>query len=192
LTNGNWWITQPVKYPAQQKRVTELLAVLEQLVPAATITPGELHRRPGMEEEFGLESAPTTVVVHQEGVVTTIKLGRRTAPGDQVFAQVVGREAVYVLDAQVLQALPATVDDWRDRSLVNLVGAKFDTINITNAGRWIKIQYEPTNQVWRVHQPLPARADGVYLMAMLNALQTASVSGFVPAEGRPDLDALGL
>lgn len=192
LTNANWWMTQPVAYPAQKSRIVELLAVLEQLVPATSITPGELQRRPGMEEEFGLENPPTSLVLHQDGVVTTLKFGRRTAPGDQVFAQIVGREGIYVLDAEVLKLLPASADDWRDRALVDFQGLKFDTINITNAGRVIKLQFEATNQVWRVRQPLPARADGTYLLAMLQALQSTSVGSFVPAEGRADLETLGL
>jgi hypothetical protein len=28
LTNANWWLTQPVNYPAQESRIGELLAVL--------------------------------------------------------------------------------------------------------------------------------------------------------------------
>ena len=193
LTNANWWMTQPVNYPAQKSRIVELLAVLGQLVPATAITPGELHRRPGMEAEFGLENPPTSLVLHQDGVVTTLKFGRRTAPGDQVFAQIVGREGIYVLDAEVLKLLPASADDWRDRALVDFQGLRFDTINITNVGRpVIKLQFEATNQVWRVRQPLSARADGAYLETVLKALQSTSVGSFVPAEGRADLDTLGL
>jgi hypothetical protein len=193
FTNANWWMTQPVNYPAQQSRIAGLLAVLEQLVPATFITPGELQRRAGMEGEFGLENPPTSLVLQQDGVVTTIKFGQRTAPGDQVFAQIVGREGIYVLDAEVLKLLPASADDWRDRALVKFHSSGVHTINITNAGRpVIELQFEPTDQVWRVRKPLPARADGAYLMAMLEALKSSSVSGFVPAEGRPDLETLGL
>jgi len=192
LTNANWWMALPVAYPAQKSRIEELLAVLEQLVPATTITPGELQRRPGMEQEFGMENPPTSLVVQQDGVVTTIKFGRRTAPGDQVFAQIVGREDIYVLDAELLELLPASADDWRDRALVDFRGLQFDTINITNAGRVIKLQFEVTNKIWRVRQPLPARADGAYLLTMLQALQSTSVGSFVPGEQRADIDTLGL
>jgi hypothetical protein len=69
---------------------------------------------------------------------------------------------------------------------------KFDTINITNAGRWIKLQRDATNQTWRISHPLSARANGAHLMTLLEALQSSSAGGFVPAEGRPDLETLGL
>lgn len=192
VTNASWWMTQPVTYPALKSRVAALLAALEQLVPAAAITPAEVQRRPAMEAEFGLENPPISLVLQQDGVVTTLKLGRRTAPGDQVFAQVVGREDVYVLDADLLKLLPASADDWRDRALVDFSELKFDTVNITNGGRVIRLQLAATNQTWQLSQPLEARADGPYLLAMFQMLQAASVSGFVPEERRADLEALGL
>lgn len=191
VTNGGWWITRPRLFPAQKSRVDALLAALEQLVSTASIARSELQR-PNAEEEFGLDNPRTSLAIQYGGEVVRINFGRRTAPGDQVFVQIVGREDIYVLDAELLKLLPASPDDWRDRALVDFSNLKFNTISITNAGRVIKLQLDATNQTWRLTHPLEARADDAYLLAMLQQLQGTSVSGFVSDERRPDLETLGL
>ena len=192
ITNANWWLTQPMLYPAEKSRVEELLTGLSQLLPAQAISRSEIQRRPKAEEEFGFDNPRTTLTIHQGQEVTTLKFGRPTAPGDQVFLQIVGREDVFVVDAALAKLLPASADDWRDAALVDLRTLKFDTISITNAGRLTRFQIEATNHSWRMTDPLQARADGDYLLAMLRQLQATRVSSFVPEERRPDLDALGL
>jgi hypothetical protein len=87
LTNGHWWITQPMLYPAQKTAVDRLLTGLQQLIPAAMIARNELQRRPKAEEEFGFDNPQASLVIHQEAVLPTIKFGRRTAPGDQEPAE---------------------------------------------------------------------------------------------------------
>lgn len=192
VTNANWWITQPILYPAQKSAVELLLTSLQQISPATTISRSELKQRANAEEEFGLNTPQASLVIQQEGYEARIKFGRRTAPGDQVFVQVVGREDIFVMDADLLKLLPAAPDAWRDRSLLALSALKFDALSITNNTGTIMLRRDPTNQVWRIVSPLPTRADTLYVEAMLHQLQDVRVSGFVSDTRRADLDTLGL
>jgi hypothetical protein len=191
LTNAQWWITQPIRYPAQKTTIDALLSALEKIIPDTIVSRNELQR-PEAEAEFGFDHPQASLVIQQETTLPAIKFGRRTAPGNQVFVQVVGREDIYVVDAEVLNFLPASVDEWRDRALVDFRDLRFNSINITNAGRVIKLQLDPTNQTWQLIQPLEARADDGYLLGMMQQLQQTRITEFVPEERRPDLDALGL
>ena len=87
-TNLGWTITQPVTFPANQARIETLLAVLERLAPATVITARELQNHPKADEEFGFHN-PQYLLELQQADWRTLKFGARTAPGDQVFVQVI-------------------------------------------------------------------------------------------------------
>lgn len=191
-TNAGWWLTQPLLYPAQSSQVEALLEALEKLIPATVVSRNELNNPAGADAEFGLSNPQISLDLQLVGELRTIKFGQRTAPGSEVFVQVVGREDIYVLDADLLRLIPANAAVWRDSSLVNLNALDFDRLHITNAGNVIRLYLDATNQAWRLSQPLPARADGTYLQAMLQMLAATRVSSFVAEERRAEWDAMGL
>src|SRR5262245_31090747 len=56
-TNGTWFLTEPIRYPAQTARIETLLNALENLTPAAPpMTARELREHPKAESEYGLEN----------------------------------------------------------------------------------------------------------------------------------------
>jgi hypothetical protein len=190
-TNSGWTITQPVAFPANQTRVEALLAVLERLAPATVITARELQNHPKADEEFGFHN-PQYLLELQQADLHTLKFGARTAPGDQVFVQVVGGVDVFVVDAELMKLLPGSINDWRDPTLLDLGSLVFDRISITNAGKVIALQHDATNNLWRSSEPLPARADRRHLDLLLQKLHGLSISQFVSDDPAADLDTFGL
>ena len=73
---------------------------LERLTPAPYITARELRGRPNADEEYGFATPLASILIEQPGYTARLRVGARTAPGDQVFLQVVGVEGVYVVDAE--------------------------------------------------------------------------------------------
>jgi hypothetical protein len=191
-TNAAWWLKQPVNFPGQASRIEALLAGLEHLVPVAVISAGELLRHPKADEEFGFDNPQTSLDLQQGDSSTRLKFGRPTAPGDQVFVQVVGGIDIYVVDAELMKLLPGSANDWRDPALVDLRPLGFDRISITNAGKVIELQSDPANKLWRITSPLPARADAGRLLLSLQKLQGLSISGFISDDPRADLEGFGL
>jgi len=189
-TNGVWQLTEPRVYPAQKASVEGLLSALERLTPASIITPSELRERPNADEEYGFDSPQATITLQQPDYHVLIQVGARTAPGDQVFLQVVG--VVYVVDAEILKYLPRSVDDWRDTTLIDLRSLAFDHLAVTNGTRIVGLARAATNSPWRMIYPLPARADNVKLDNALEALQSLRIQKFVADDARPDLDSFGL
>ncbi len=121
-TNGTWQLTEPLVYPAQGTSIEKLLAELERLTPAPYITARELRGRLKTDEEYGFATPQASIIIEQPGYTARLRVGAKTAPGDQVFLQVIGVEGVYVVAADFLKYLPRTADDWRDTALVNLSG----------------------------------------------------------------------
>jgi hypothetical protein len=190
-TNGAWHLIEPIAYPAQAGAVESLLAMLEQLVPATYIPPGELKSIAQSDREFGFDVPQATVVLQQPGYAARIRVGAKTAPGDQVFLQVVGVEGVYAVDAELLKLIPQSANDWRDRTFLNLKELVFDRLAATNGAKVVELQRDE-NRLWRMVRPLPTRANGEHLEEALQKLQSLRIAEFVSDNPKSDLETFGL
>lgn len=191
-TNGGWRLTQPISYPAQSVKVDKLVAALESLVSATFIAPAELHQHHNPDEEYGFAAPQASIVIQQGNSRTTVLIGAMTAPGDQVFVQVVGREGVYVTDAGWLSCVPKSADEWRDTSVLPAGIDTFDRLAVTNSSRAFVLQREP-NRLWRMVWPLnSARADNARIHDALSRLERLRIRQFVSDDPKTDLDSLGL
>jgi hypothetical protein len=189
-TNGLWQLTEPHAYPAQKASIEGLLTALERLTPVTFISPSELRERPNAEQEYGFATPQATITLQQPDYHAILQIGARTAPGDQVFLQVVG--VVYVADAEILKYLPRSFDDWRDTTLLEFRNLACDRLTVTNGARVVQLFRAGTNNPWRMVYPLPARADNLKIENALQALQSLRVQQFVPEDSKADLEAFGL
>jgi hypothetical protein len=190
-TNGTWQLVRPLTYPAQAASIEVLLATLQQLAPAHIITPAEIRARKNSDAEFGFDRrAALTLFTGDSG--QQLIIGADTAPGDQLYLQVVGNESVFVVDGRLRQLLPRTADDWRDTKLVELRPGGLDWVSVSNATTRVQLRQESTNSPWRLTSPLTARADNYRLAEQLQRLQTARVVQFVTDQPRGAWEAYGL
>lgn len=190
-SNGSWQLQKPLVYPAQTAAVTALAEALEKLAPATRLTAAELREHKNTDAEFGFDNPQFSLVVEAHGQRRQLIIGKRTAPGDQVFVRVVGFDGAFVVDAGWLQLLPRSVSDWRDTSLVDASGA-CNWIVITNGAKTMEFRFDGTNQLWRMIRPLQARADGVRLAAAFQQLCAGRVTQFLTDDPRADLASYGL
>ena len=190
-TQDGWQLTKPVSYLAQAISIESLLAALEQLVPASQISATELRSRPNADAEFGFEPPQVSLVIQVPDARKQILIGNPTAPGDQVYLQVVGVGA-YIVTAELLKLIPRTADDWRDTALVDLRTLAFDRITISNAAAVTELQRDATNNAWTLMGAMRgARADGPGITNLLQRLQALRVAQFLD-DPKPDLEAYGL
>ena len=192
LTNGGWQLTRPVSYPAQTAAIERLLGTLQKLT-AIKISAAELREYKNPEAELGFDNPQASLTVEVGNQTWQLKVGDKTAPGDQVYLRVSGADDVFVADAGWLDLIPHSADDWRDTALVDST-APFDWIVLTNGAKGIAIELrrDATNHLWRMIRPLPARADGERIADALQKLRAARVSQFVTDDPKADLTAFGL
>ncbi len=193
-TNQDWQLREPLVYPAQSQKIEALLAVLAQLKPSTYITPAEMRTRPKADEEYGFASPHASLIITQGDYRVQLNVGAKTAPGDQVFLQVVGVEGAYVVDVNLLKLIPASANDWRDTTVLNLDGVDFDRLALTNSAKAfvLVLQYEATNRLWRMVWPFPARADNARVESCLQALGQLHVLKFITDDPKADAESYGL
>ncbi|MGH7980148.1 MAG: DUF4340 domain-containing protein, partial [Limisphaerales bacterium] len=190
-TNGAWSLTQPVAYPAQASAIESLLTALQKLKPAVHITPTEMTQNHDANAQFGFNSPWASLVIQSGDQRREILVGNKTAPGDQVFVQVVGRDGVFVTGTDWLKYIPQSANAWRDRALAGDTSG-CDSIFLTNGTKVIQLQRDPTSHLWQMTYPLAVRANGDYIADALRKLQTAQASKFITDNPNADLSAFGL
>jgi len=189
--DGSWLLSKPISYPAQSAAIEALLAALQKLAPAK-ISPENLRGHTNPDAEFGFDNPRTTLVIGAGDKIWQLKVGNRTAPGDQVYLRVVGTDGVFVSDVDWLKFIPRSAADWRSTALVEAGQNDFDSIILTNGAKVIELHRDATNRLWRMTRPLQSRANNDLINGALQQLQAAQVTQFVTDGTNADLTAFGL
>jgi hypothetical protein len=190
-TNGGWRLTKPVPYPAQSGAIEGLLSSLSTLKPDAFLSAHELKAHPDAETEFGFDAPLATMILASGTDRKQVILGARTAPGDQLFVEVVGVPGIHLISTNLLRSIPSTPSDWRDTALLAWDTLTFNRVVVKQEGRTIELQRNATNHQWRL-LPLQSRADSLLVERLLSQLRRMRVAQFITDDPRADLDAYGL
>lgn len=175
-TNAQWWLQAPVFYPAQSAAVESFLESLGAMVPRTHLSSAELATKPGAMEAFGLVN-PDVLTLRSRSGLTLIRIGAKTALGNQVYFQRVGEDGVFTADARILGAIPTTVDGWRDHRLLAGQTDDFDRLEVSGTTGFEAVR--ATNGVWTLIRPLLARANSEQINWMLTELAGLSATSFV-------------
>lgn len=191
-TNQAWQLTQPIFYPASSGAIEALLAGLEKLEWQTRITSDELKDRPDAQEKFGLARPQFSLVLQGAGENRRLLVGDTTPLGDQVYLQIVGNDSIYVADVGLLKLLPHEKNEWRDPSVLNLVGMAFRTLKVRSAAKGFDLDRDPATRLWSMKTPLQARADSGKINQLLRDLQALRVAAYVSDDPKTDPEPFGL
>jgi hypothetical protein len=193
-TNGAWLLTRPIAYPVQSAAVDNLLQSLVNLPVQLHISPGQLKGGGrNASTNYGFDDPLSVIVLNQGGDERQLKLGLATAPGGQIYAQVLGDGGVEVVDSTFLKSLPGKADDWRDPTFANLKGVPFDALAVASGDKSVlEFQRDATNRLWRMVRPDQTRANSSRIDALLKNLQSAQIVSFATDDPSADLDRFGL
>lgn len=190
-TNGLWEISGPQRHPAQAGIADTLLRRVSELQGRSILTTAELRSRPEATADFGLNPPAATMVLEGPGRRTELLLGIRSLNGSQVHYQVSGIPGIYVADAALIDALPRDLDGWRDTMVLPLDRLAFDRVRVAADGTAFTLSRDPTNSVWHLLEPRPARADSTRVGMLLRQLALLQIGRFVAVTSAPAADLAG-
>ncbi len=188
-----WKMALPVAYGAQGTAVDSFVKELAGLRPRTVIPPTARSNTEGTDslKAFGLDADAVTVKLElREGPPLLYQFGGPTPLGSQFYFRRLGADGVFTADESFLAVVPPSADFWRDRGLFDLRGREFDRVEIRGPTPFTA-ERQPGG-TWRLVKPLPARADGERIEALVQALQRARVDGFFSDSQLVDLEPLGL
>ncbi len=190
-TNGEWNLTAPFPYPAQSFQIEKFLETLKNQTGRTRISADDLNgrRQAILEYGFALPQAALTLEKGEQRI--QIQFGAKTSVGDQVYIQVVGTTDIYVINSELVDLLPHSPNDWRDRRLIMTDAQDINRLELRAGSRSFSIRHDPDKDVYHFTKPMVARADQAKIEDLLRKVSAARVDTFVD-DPKPDLDKYGL
>jgi hypothetical protein len=190
-TNDSWRYLKPFTYPAAYFAVQNFLETLERVVPSAYITPREILSRKQSSADFGFDAPLIAIALERGEERLDVRFGARTPAGDQVYVQIGSDPSIFVVNADLLDRIPRTPNDWRNAALFDLGDDKPDKLEILHNGTGYLLQLDPTNKLWKLARPAH-RADQNQVRELIRRIQLGRVVEFVSDDPRADGDGYGL
>jgi uncharacterized protein DUF4340 len=185
-SGDQWQIKQPLDVRANYSTVSSILDELEFAQRTRTITEKELES--AKLADFGLETPRIRLTLQNKKGVMVLLVGNETPTKDAVYAQLQGAKDVLVVPKSIYERLNHTLDDLRDRTVVDFLPASATRIEIKSADRVIELARSSaaTNAEprWALTRPLTARADQRKVSELLADLSGLRVADFVSEDPR--------
>jgi hypothetical protein len=184
---GNQWrITQPLNCRANYSTVSSILDGLEFAERTRTITGKELKGAP--PAGFGLRNPRIRLTLQDGKHPLVLLVGNETPTKDAVYCQAQGNGDVMVAPKSIYDRLNRTLDDLRDRTVIDFQPASATRIEIKSADRVIELvkSSAATNALprWMLTHPLAARADQSKVSELLADLNELRVADFLSEDPR--------
>ena len=176
--DGVWFLERPLSGRADAGAMTRILSGLEAMAVTDVITPAQREARKLTLADYGLLEPRRRIKV-----VTT--LGRREllvghdAPvGRQLYVTLAGTEDVLATSDAILDVMPKTVAELRDRIVLHGDAARTSRIELhRREGAFVRLTRAADG--WMLQQPVVARAEDAAVLSLLDALYALKVVQFV-------------
>jgi hypothetical protein len=185
-TNQLWELTQPDSYPASGALIENLLQALAQWEWQSSLD------HPNAWDQYGLVQDQFTLLLEENGQERTLKIGRLSPGGDQVYLNARGSDQILVANPGVLQLIPTNQLQWRDPVVLHLAGTPFQRLQVHSTNvELMSLEVDPASLLWKMTRPIEARADSPRINAWLAQLQALRVQGF-PPDNTQEMDPAGV
>lgn len=180
-SDDRWQLKQPLQARASHTAVSSMLDELEFAERTRTLSGNDLDAT--SLKDFGLDFPRLTVTLHGRKAPMTLHVGHETPTKDELYAQVKGRQEVLIAPKSLYQRLNKTLDDLRDRTVLEFSAAATTRLEIRSDKRvteLAKTAPAPGGETrWMLTRPLSARADPRKVSELLTELNALRVLDFV-------------
>jgi hypothetical protein len=173
----NWWLTVPVKAPADPTTVDGLLNRFKNLT-----TKAELDEK---KPEYGLANPTVTLIVHdRRGRTYRIQFGNKTPDNMSAYALVEGWQKPVVLTAWLLDDANKTPDDFRDKRLLVFSKDRVTKLALIYPDRRIVCERKGKEE-WQLTEPVRTAGDNAAITMLLDRLSNLQARQFVVERPKP-------
>ena len=174
---NHWEIKTPIRCRADSTRIDFVLEMIARTPPRDRVSPRQRKNRRLSLKDYGLVVPKAVVSLEGREGTSTLRIGLDTPSGDGVFVMASRSDDIYIVDRVLLDLLPKSVEDFRDRALIpaasDIVG-----IEIRQPGKDI-VNLVKTASIWNVTRPFEIDASMPAVNALLASLKNATIEKFV-------------
>jgi hypothetical protein len=182
----NWFLTEPVNWPANLFAVTRILNQLQFLEEEISFSLSEIAEAGQSLADYGLDPAQVTLRLATEQGVEEFLMGASTEMGNRLYLMGPKRDRVHVASREVLETLIVPLNDLRNPQIfeIPVFEVRSLTMRITSPGD-VTIRLAREGESWRFEAPLIAAADPAMVNTTIEDLTGIEALDFYNAD---DLD----
>ena len=174
---GQWRITAPKEYRADQETVNSFLAALSPLTADKVVD----EKAPDLSQ-YGLKDPALVVTITtKNGKSRKIAAGDDVPTGGGTFVDVDGGPRVFTIATVTKGGLDKSVSDLRDKRLLTFDSGKLTRVELSAKGQNVEFGKNNQNE-WQILQPKPLRADGLQVEELIRKLKEAQMDLTASAE----------
>jgi hypothetical protein len=164
-TGGDWQITEPKPYAADQEAVTTILSTLSQLNADRLV-----EDKASDLKQYGLDPAAVEVDILGKGT-RELLLGDDTPAGGDVYVKLAADPRVFTISSFNKTSLDKSLNDLRDKSLVTVNPDNVSRVELIKKGQ--DIEFDRTKDGWQMLKPSAAAADSSAVNDLVHSLSNA-------------------
>lgn len=166
-TNGNWQITEPKAYGADQSTVNGALSSLSALTSERVV-----EDKASDLQKYGLAPAVVEVdVTEKDNKTQKVLFGDNTPTGGAVYAMLAGDPRVFTVYSYSKNSVDKSLNDWRDKRLLTANPDKISRVELIRKNQ--TIEFGRNKDEWQILKPQPLRADNFQVSELVRKLTDA-------------------
>ncbi|MDP1581106.1 MAG: DUF4340 domain-containing protein [Candidatus Didemnitutus sp.] len=188
----NWWLTQPIEWPANPNAISRILNELQFLEHETSFAVADLEKGSQSLADYGL-AEPALVFTFTSGRREfSLKIGDRTEIGNRLYILSPDGERIHVVNRSVADSLGLATAQLRAETIFTVPIFEVRSLALQTAPPAnLKIRLRREGARWGFETPILARANKNAVEVSLNALNSLTAKRFVEPRD-PDADRTGL
>lgn len=166
--SGNWQITSPKQFRADQSAVSGLASTLSSLNSERLV-----EDKASDLQNFGLDQPQLEVDLTAKDKTQKLLLGADTPAGGAVYAMLAGDPRLFTVASYTKTSLDKNLNDLRDKRLLPVDADKVSQVEILQ--KKSDIEFGRNKDAWQILKPKPMRADSIQVGDLVRDLTNAKM-----------------
>ena len=188
--NNNWFIDEPIQWPANNFSVNQIIHQLNLLKESAKFTYDELIETDQNLKDFGLDEPKLAFNLKKGSQSLNLLVGNSTPLGNKLYLYLPEKESVYVVESDLLKDDFLKINDLYRKQIFDIPNFEIDALNYqlqtsekdNRAQLSVRLEKNVNDHSWQFKSPLNVEADALLVAKTLQALTATGVEKFLPLE----------
>jgi hypothetical protein len=168
-STGQWRITAPSSFPADQSAVSSLLGTFSSLNSERLV-----EEKAGSLAPYGLDAPKLEVDLTEKDKKTQkLLLGDATPAGNGIYAKLESDPRVFTIPSFTKTSVDKSANDLRDKRLLTVNSDKISQVDLVAKKQ--EIAFGRNKDEWQIVKPKPLRADVAQVDELVRALTDAKM-----------------
>jgi hypothetical protein len=166
-SSGNWQITAPTNYAADQTSVSGLLSSVASLRSERVV-----EDKASDLKQFGLDHPVLEVnLTEKDNKSQRLLIGDATPAGGAVYAMLAADPRIFTMASYNKTSIDKNLNDLRDKRLLTISADKISRLELIEKNQ--EIEFGRDKDEWQILKPKPMRADSVQVGELVSKLTDA-------------------